>query len=88
MYDPDGKNRGRPRLTRQGPPVLRWALYEGAVHAYKKTSPDHDYYVQQVARIGVGRTRLAIARKLVRRCHHRLRDLGDQAWGGPTRPLD
>jgi transposase len=80
VYDSDGKTRGRPRLTRQGPPVLRWALYEAALHAHKKTSPDHGYYVRQVPRIGRGRTRLAIARKLARRCHHRLQALGDQAW--------
>jgi transposase len=80
IYDSDGKSRRRPMLTRQGPPVLRWALYEGALHAHKKTSPDHSYYVRSVPRIGAGRTRLAIARKLARRCHHRLRALGDQAW--------
>jgi transposase len=80
IYDSDGKSRGRPRLTRQGSPVLRWALYEGATHAQKKTSPDHDYYLAQSARIGRGRARLTLARKLVRRCHHRLRALGDEAW--------
>jgi transposase len=80
VYDSDGKNRGRPRLTRQGPPVLRWALYEGALHAHKKTSPDHEYYLRLAHRIGAGRAKLAVARKLVRRCHHRLRALGDDAW--------
>jgi transposase len=80
VYDSDGKNRGRARLTRQGSPVLRWALYEGAVHAHKKTSPDNGYYLRLAHRIGTGRARLAVARKLARRCHHRLRALGDQAW--------
>jgi transposase len=80
VYDSDGKNRGRPKLTRQGPPVLRWALYEGALHAHKKTSPDNQYYLRLAHRIGGGRARLAVARKLARRCHHRLRALGDQAW--------
>jgi transposase len=80
VYDSDGKQKGRPTLTRQGPPALRWALYEGAMHAHKKTSPDHVYYTNLARRIGAGRARLAVARKLARRCHHRLRVLGDQAW--------
>lgn len=80
VYDSDGKHKGRPRLTRQGPPALRWALYEGAVHAHKQTSPDHAYYTRLAGRIGPGRARLAVARKPARRCHHRLRALGDQAW--------
>ena len=64
VYDSDGKTRGRPKLTRQGPPVLRWALYEGAIHAHKRTSPDHQYYLRLAHRIGGGRARLAVARKL------------------------
>jgi transposase len=80
VYDSDGKQKGRPTLTRQGPPALRWALYEGAVHAQRKTSPDHAYYTRLAGRVGAGRARLAVARKLARRCHHRLRALGDQAW--------
>ncbi len=32
------------RLSRQGPPVLRWAVYEaGKTHA-RSSAPDHDYY--------------------------------------------
>lgn len=84
IYDSDGKSRGRPRLTRQGQPVLRWALYEAAVHASKKTSPDHLYYLRLAHKIGRGRAKLAVARKLARRCHHRLRALGDQAWVEPA----
>ena len=34
------------RLSRQGPPVLRWALYEaGKTHA-RSSAPDHAYYAQ------------------------------------------
>jgi transposase len=80
IYESDGKTRGRPRLTRQGQPALRWALYEAAVHASKKTSPDHLYYLRLAHKAGRGRAKLAVARKLARRCHHRLRALGDQAW--------
>ena len=36
VYDSDGKHKGRPMLTRQGPPALRWALYEGAIHAHRR----------------------------------------------------
>ena len=54
VYDSDGKHKGRPTLTRQGPPALRWALYEGAVHAHKTTSPDHAYYTRLARRAGSG----------------------------------
>src|SRR6266571_3526191 len=34
------------RLSRQGPPVLRWAVYEaGKTHA-RSSAPDHRYYAQ------------------------------------------
>jgi transposase len=34
------------RLSRQGPPVLRWAVYEaGKAHA-RTSAPDHGYYAQ------------------------------------------
>jgi transposase len=34
------------RLSRQGPPVLRWAVYEaGKTHA-RTSAPDHGYYAQ------------------------------------------
>lgn len=80
IYSSDGKRLRRPKITRQGPPLLRWALFEAAVHAHKKTSPDHDTYLQLVERLGKGRARLTLARKLARRCHHRLRALGDVAF--------
>jgi transposase len=79
VYQSD-RHRSPGHLSRQGPPALRWALYEGAVHAHKATSPDHAYYTRLARRAGSGRARLAVARKLARRCHHRLRALGDQAW--------
>ena len=31
-------------LSRQGPPTLRWALFEAANNASHQRSPDHDYY--------------------------------------------
>jgi transposase len=33
-------------LSRQGPPALRWALFEAALCASRSASPDRDYYRQ------------------------------------------
>jgi transposase len=78
VYESDGK-RAPGKLSRQGPPVLRWALYEAATSAARPTSPDHAYYLEVKARCGGSRARLAIARKLLRRAYHTLRQLGDEA---------
>ena len=67
------------RLSRQGPPALRWALYEAAQQARHPRSPDGDYYLQAAERIGGNRACLALARKLLKRCYHTLRDLGEAA---------
>jgi len=66
-------------LSRQGPPALRWALYEAAQAARRKTSPDYAYYRQTAERLGGNRACLALARKLLKRSYHTLRELGDQA---------
>jgi transposase len=66
-------------LSRQGPPALRWALYEAAQAARRKTSPDYAYYQQAAQRLGGNRACLALARKLLKRSYHTLRELGDQA---------
>jgi transposase len=71
--------RARGHLARQGPGVLRWALFEAAVCAARPASPDHAYYLQVKARLGHQRAVLSVARKLARWCHHTLRALGDQA---------
>jgi transposase len=71
--------RGRGRLARQGPGVLRWALFEAAVCAARPASPDHPYYLSVRARLGHQRAVLSVARKLTRWCHHTLRALGDEA---------
>jgi hypothetical protein len=39
-------------LSRQGPPPLRWALFEAAQCARRTGSPDHDYYQQAAERLG------------------------------------
>lgn len=78
IYSSDGK-RSPGKLTRQGPPQLRWALYEAGRCAARTSSPDHHYHQQVARRLGNKRATLSVARKLVRRCHHRLRELGDEA---------
>jgi transposase len=68
------------KLTRQGSPQLRWALYEAALSACRPSSPDHADYLALKAR-GLSHTRasLTIARKLARRSYHVLRELGPAA---------
>jgi transposase len=66
-------------LSRQGPPALRWALYEAAQSAHRESSPDREYYLQAAERLGGKRACLAVARKLLKRSYHTLRELGDQA---------
>ena len=60
-------------LSRQGPPALRWALFEAGKSAARATSPDYDYY-QTVKRAHDGKlAAIAMARKIARRCYHTLR---------------
>ena len=66
-------------LSRQGPPALRWALYEAAQSAHRESSPDREYYLQAAERLGGNRACLAVARKLLKRSYHTLRELGEQA---------
>jgi transposase len=68
------------KLTKQGSPAARWALYEAAQSACRRTSPNHDTYLQLTGR-GLSHTRasLTIARKLARRSFHTLRELGPKA---------
>ncbi|MGZ6589702.1 MAG: transposase [Solirubrobacteraceae bacterium] len=73
------RRRAPGHLSRQGPPVLRWALYEAAQAATRPSSPDHAYYRQAAQRLGHNRACLAIARNLLKRSYHTLKELGDQA---------
>jgi transposase len=67
------------RLSRQGPSALRWALFEAAQCARRPGSPDHAYYGETAARLGGNRACLAVARKLLKRSYHTLRELGEEA---------
>ncbi len=66
-------------LSRQGPPALRWALFEAAQSACRRGSPDRDYSGQAAERLGHHRACLSIARKLLKRSYHTLRELGEEA---------
>jgi transposase len=68
------------KLTKQGSPQLRWALYESAQAACRPTSPDRADYLA-LKRRGLSHTRasITISRKLARRCFHTLRELGPEA---------
>jgi len=79
VYSSD-KKRSAGRLARQGPAALRWALVEAAQTAARSNSPDHSYYRSVAERCGPGRAALSVARKIARRVHHILQDLGDAAW--------
>jgi transposase len=78
VYQSDN-HRSAGHLSRQGPPALRWALYEAAQRARFPASPDRPYYEQLAARIGGNRACLALARKLLKRSYHILEALDDQA---------
>jgi transposase len=73
------RRRAPGHLSRQGPPALRWALYEAAQTATRAGSPDRDYYRQAAERLGHNRACLAVARKLLKRSYHTLRELGEEA---------
>jgi transposase len=83
VYSSDGK-RSPGHLSRQGPEVLRWALFEAAKAAARPSSPDYPYYQQVKVRQGGNRATLAVARKLARRVRHTLVALGE----GALAPVD
>ena len=67
-------------LSRQGPPALRWALFEAAQCA----PPDQLARPRLLPRrrpqrLGGNRACLAVARKLLKRSYHTLRELGEEA---------
>jgi transposase len=67
------------QLSRQGPPALRWALFEAAQSAARAGSPDREYFAQAAKRLGANRACLSVARKLLKRSYHTLRELGEEA---------
>lgn len=85
VWSSDGK-RSAGHLARQGSPELRWALFEAAKCASRQGSPDHAYYESVADRIDGKVATLSMARKLIRRSYHILRELGDAAWTPPGSP--
>jgi transposase len=78
VHSSDGK-RAPGHLSRQGPAVLRWCVYEaGKTHA-RASAPDHGYYAQVKERIDGKRAAISEARKIVRQAAHILDELGDDA---------
>ena len=86
VYQSDSK-RAPGHLSHEGPELLRWALFEAAQHASRRASPDHAYYRQVTDRIDHNRACLSVARKLCRRAHHILRELGDDALAPVDEPV-
>jgi len=79
VYSSAGK-RSPGRLSRQGPGVLRWCLYEaGKAHA-RPSAPDYPYYAAAKQRLDGKRAALSQARRIVRRATHILTELGDDAF--------
>jgi transposase len=88
VYSSDGKC-SPGHLSRQGSPELRWAAFEAAKCAARRGSPDYAYYHRLAAKHdghnGKNPT-LAVERKILRRCYHTLRQLGDAALALPDTP--
>ncbi|WP_101953430.1 IS110 family transposase [Mycobacterium intracellulare] len=86
VYSSDTK-RSPGHLSRQGSPQLRWAAFEAAKCASRRSSPDYRYYCTLAAKRdghnGKNPT-LAVERKILRRSYHALRALGDAALAPPV----
>src|SRR5262249_54053810 len=76
---PPGRKGPPGRLSRQGPPVLRWAVYEAGKTHGRTPAPDHGYHAQVKDRKNGKRAALSEARKIVRQACHILAELGDDA---------
>jgi transposase len=79
VYSSDGK-RSPGRLSRQGPPVLRWCLYEAGKAHSRASAPDHPYYGRVKDRVDGKRAALSEARKIARQACHILTELGEDAF--------
>jgi transposase len=86
VYSSDSK-RSPGHLSRQGSPQLRWAAFEAAKCAARRGSPDYGYYHELAAKHDGHNGKnpaLAVERKILRRCYHTLRELGDAALATPV----
>jgi len=78
VYSSAGK-RAPGRLSRQGPPILRWCAYEAGMTHARAGAPDRAYYARVKERVDGKRAALAEARKVVRIVSHILAELGEDA---------
>src|SRR5215210_1853739 len=60
------------RISRQGPPMLRWAAYEAGLAACRASSPDHADYLALRERLGHKTACLTVSRRVLRRAYHAL----------------
>jgi transposase len=79
VYSSDSK-RSPGHLSRQGPPVLRWCLYEAGKTSAHSGAPEHGYYAKVKERLDGKRAALSQARRIVRQACHILTALGDDAF--------
>jgi transposase len=68
------------RLSRQGPEVLRWLLFEAAKTSARSCAPGYRYYTDVKDRYDANRAALSQARRIVRHAVHILADLGEDAF--------
>jgi transposase len=68
------------RLSRQGPEVLRWLLFEAAKNSARTCAPGHRDYTEVRERYDANRASLSQARRIVRQAMHILTELGDDAF--------
>src|SRR5690348_5666791 len=79
VHSSDGK-RSPGRLSRQGPAVLRWLLFEAAKTSARSCAPGYRYYSDVKERHDANRACLSQARRIVRHAMHILDNLGDDAF--------
>jgi len=79
VHSSDGK-RSPGRLSRQGPEVLRWLLFEAAKTSARSCAPGYRYYTDVKERDDANRAALSQARRIVRQAVHILTALGDDAF--------
>ena len=78
------RRRAPGHLSRQGPPVAALGAVRGRASRAPAGLPDRDYYRRRPQRLGGNRACLALARKLLKRSYHTLRELGDDALAEPA----
>jgi hypothetical protein len=86
VHSSDGK-RTPGRLSRQGPEVLRWPLFEAAKTSARASAPGYGYYTQVKDHYDANRTCLSQARRIVRHATHILTALGDDAFTIVAQPI-